>query len=100
MEGWGWPFFLEGTQCSVTTSSDGLIFVKRRAKDGRVFSKNTGVRRAKRRAKFKLCIKYYNIKDGQNYENTGVRRAILPKRPSRRANPSLDGRLSNTAGET
>ena len=35
-------------------------------------------------------------KDGQNYKNTGVRRAILPKRPSRRANPSLDGRLSNT----
>ena len=42
---------------SVTTSSDGLIFVKRRAKDGRFFSKNTGIRRAKRRAKFKLCIK-------------------------------------------
>ena len=38
---------------SVTNSSDGLIFVKRRAKDGRFFSKNTGVRRAK----FKLCIK-------------------------------------------
>ena len=36
-------------------------------------------------------------KDGQNYENTGVRRAILPKSPSRRAKPSLDGRLSNTA---
>ena len=32
---------------SVTNSSDGLIFVKRRAKDGRFFSKNTGVRRAK-----------------------------------------------------
>ena len=57
MEGWGWPFFLEGTQCSVTTSSDGLIFVKRRAKDGRFFSKNTGVRRAKRRAKFKFLQK-------------------------------------------
>ena len=42
---------------SVTNSSDGLIFVKRRAKDGRLFSKNTGIRRAKRRAKFKLCIK-------------------------------------------
>ena len=42
--------------CSVTTSSDGLIFVKRQAKEGRFFSKNTGVIRAKRRAKFKLCI--------------------------------------------
>ena len=28
---------------------------------------------------------------------TSVRRAILPKRPPRRANPSLDGRLGNTA---
>ena len=36
-------------------------------------------------------------KDGQNYKNTGVRRTFLPKCPSRRANPSLDGRLSNTA---
>ena len=35
-------------------------------------------------------------KDGQNYKNTGVRRAFLPKCPSRRANPSLDGRLCNT----
>ena len=39
-------------RCSVTNSSDGLICVKRRAKDGCFFSKNTGVRRAKRRAKF------------------------------------------------
>ena len=36
-------------------------------------------------------------KDGQNYKNTGVRRAILPKCPSRRANPSIDGRLWHTA---
>ena len=48
-------------ESSVTTSSDGLIFVKRRAKDGRFFSKNTGIRRAKRRAKFDeadqgLCV--------------------------------------------
>ena len=35
-------------------------------------------------------------KDGQNCKNTGVRRAILPKCPSRRANPSLDGRLWHT----
>ena len=42
---------------SVTNSSDGLIFVKRRAKDGRFLRKNMGVRRAKIRAKFKLCIK-------------------------------------------
>ena len=35
-------------------------------------------------------------KDGQNYKNTGVRRAFLPKCPSRRANPSLDGRLWHT----
>ena len=39
---------------SVPNSSDGLIFVKSRAKDGRFFSKNTGVRRAKRRAKLKF----------------------------------------------
>ena len=32
---------------SVPNSSYGFIFVKRRAKDGRYFSKNTGVRRAK-----------------------------------------------------
>ena len=38
---------------SVPNSSDGLIFVKRRATDGHYFGKNTGVRRAKRRAKFK-----------------------------------------------
>ena len=36
-------------------------------------------------------------KDGQNCKNTGVRRAILPKCPSRRANPSIDGRLWHTA---
>ena len=39
---------------SVPNSSDGLIFVKRQAKDGRYFSKNTGVRLAKRWAKLKL----------------------------------------------
>ena len=33
----------------------------------------------------------------QNYKNTGIRRAILPKCPSRRANPSLNGQLGNTA---
>ena len=32
---------------SVPNSSYGFIFVKRRAKDGRYYSKNTGVRRAK-----------------------------------------------------
>ena len=42
-----------------------------------------------------MCPK--SQKDGQNYTNTGVRRAILPKCPSTRANPSLDGRLWNTA---
>ena len=31
---------------SVPNSSDGPIFEKRRAKDGRFFNKNTGVRRA------------------------------------------------------
>ena len=39
---------------SVPNSSNGLIFVKRRAKDRHFFSKNTGVRPAKRRAKFKF----------------------------------------------
>ena len=48
---------LKTSFCSVTNSSDGLVFVKRRAKDGRFFSKNTGVRRAKRRAKFKFILK-------------------------------------------
>ena len=37
---------------SVPNSSHGLFSVKRRAKDGRFFSKSTGVRRAQRRAKF------------------------------------------------
>jgi len=54
---------------SVTNSSDGLIFVKRRAKDGRFFSKNTGVRRAKRRAKFKLCIKKARKFDSRHFNN-------------------------------
>ena len=39
---------------SVANSSDGLIFVKRRAKDGRFLYKNTGVRRAQRLAKFRF----------------------------------------------
>ena len=38
--------------CSVPNSSDGLIFVKRRALDGPFLGKNTGFRRAHRRAKF------------------------------------------------
>ena len=36
-------------------------------------------------------------KDGQNCKNTGVRQAFFLKCPSRRANPSLGGRLGNTA---
>merc|ERR1711911_404195 len=55
--------------CSVTTSSDGLIFVKRQAKNGRFFSKNAGVRRAKRRAKFKLCIKKARKFDSRHFNN-------------------------------
>ena len=43
----------EGT-CSVPNSSDRPIFVKRRVKDGRFLNKNTGVRRAQRRAKLKF----------------------------------------------
>ena len=39
-------------KCSVPNSSDGLIFVKRRALDGPFLDKNTGFRRAHRRAKF------------------------------------------------
>ena len=116
-----------------------------------IFSKNTGVRQASRREKFKflflkkahkfdsqlfswlhwlgrasklkimrrnhllkvhsLVATWFNLlnssltlwtctksqKDGQNCKNTGVRRAILPKCPSRRANPSIDGRLWHTA---
>ena len=44
----------EGGGSSVPNSSDGLIFVKRRAKEGLFFFKNTGVRRAQRRAKIKF----------------------------------------------
>ena len=54
----GSPFGDPGTHGSVANSSDGLIFGKRQAKDGRktgaFFSKNTGARQAKRRAKFKF----------------------------------------------
>ena len=39
---------------SVANSSDGLTFVKRRAKDGRFLYKNTGVRRAQRLAKLRF----------------------------------------------
>ena len=39
---------------SVPNSSDGLIFVKGRAKDRRVLDKNTGVRRAQRRANLRF----------------------------------------------
>ena len=46
-------FYCSTSYCSVASSWDGLIFGKIRAKDGRFFSKNTGVRRAKRQAKFK-----------------------------------------------
>merc|ERR1719490_660960 len=61
--------YINNCFCSVTNSSDGLIFVKRRAKDGRFFSKNTGVRRAKRRAKFKLCIKKARKFDSRHFNN-------------------------------
>ena len=43
-------------ESSVPNSSDGLIFVKIRAKDGRFFNKNMGVRRAQRRAKLKVIV--------------------------------------------
>ena len=62
-------WIMERCYPSVTNSSDGLIFVKRRAKDGRFFSKNTGVRRAKRRAKFKLCIKKARKFDSRHFNN-------------------------------
>ena len=42
--------------CSVPNSSDGLIFVKRRALDGPFLDKNTDFRRAHRRAKFTFLI--------------------------------------------
>ena len=41
---------------SVPNSSDGLIFLKRRALDGPFLDKNTGFRRAHRRAKFTFLI--------------------------------------------
>ena len=40
--------------CSVTNSSDKLIFVKIRAKDGQFFSKNTVIRRAVFQQKYRL----------------------------------------------
>ena len=45
-----WSF----TISSVPNSSDVLILVKRRAKDGRFLDKNTSIRRAERRAKLKF----------------------------------------------
>ena len=44
------------TYYSVPNPSDELIFVKRRALDGPFLDKNTGFRRAHRRAKFKFLI--------------------------------------------
>ena len=44
---------------SVPNSSDGLIFVKRRALDGPFLDKNTGFRRAHRRAKFTFLIFFF-----------------------------------------
>ena len=134
---------------SVPNSSDGPIFEKRRAKDGRFLTKIRALdgRKGKiqvlvfkkarkfdsrlfsrlhwlgRASKFKLMRRnhlfkvhslvatWFNLlnssltlwtctksqKDGQNCKNTGVRRAILPKCPSRRANQSFYGRLWHTA---
>ena len=53
--------------CSVPNSSDEPIFEKRRAKDGHFFNKNTDVRRAKRRAKFKFCIKTARKFDSRHF---------------------------------
>jgi len=53
-------------ECSVTNSSYGLIFVKIRAKYGRIFSKNTSEIRAKIRAKFMFTTKNSKIKNEQN----------------------------------
>jgi len=53
-------------RCSVTNSSYGLIFVKIRAKYGRIFSKNTSKIRAKIRAKFIFTTKNSKIKNEQN----------------------------------
>ena len=47
------------TISSVPNSSDGLIFVKRRALDGPFLDKNTGFRRAHRRAKFMFLIFFF-----------------------------------------
>ena len=44
---------------SVPNSSDELIFVKRRALDGPFLDKNTGFRRAHRRAKFTFLIFFF-----------------------------------------
>ena len=47
------------TKCSVPNSSDELIFVERRALDGPFLDKNTGFRRAHRRAKYMFLIFFF-----------------------------------------
>ena len=44
-----------------------------------------------------MCTK--SQKDGQNHKYTGVKRAFFHKCPSRRASPSLDGRLLYTGDD-
>ena len=73
------PYNMTG---SVPNSSDRLIFVKRRAKNGRFLDKNTGAKTGKTQV---LVI----------LSSFCVRRAIF-QRPSRRARPSIDGRIGNT----
>ena len=51
---------------SVANSSDGLIFGERRAL---FFNKNTGIRRAKRQAKFKLLFKEVRTFDSQHFND-------------------------------
>ena len=48
---------LPKSKSSVPNSSNGLIFVKIRAKEGCFFGKNTRIGRANRRAKFKFSTK-------------------------------------------
>ena len=44
-----------------------------------------------------LWVIHFHYAPTPDCKNTGFRRAFLLKCPSRRANPSLDGRLGNTA---
>ena len=77
---------------TVTNSSYGLIFVKIRAKYGRIFSKNTSEIRAKIRAKFMFTTKNSKIKNEQNALFSKNMFSMKNKsKMSKMTQPGLDG---------